>query len=43
MIALDRDLFTLIDEAVNLRVVADTQVLATIFDGRIVIDQRQDG
>ncbi len=43
MIVLDRDLFTLIEEAFNHRVVADTRVLVTIFDGRIVIDQRQYG
>jgi predicted amidohydrolase YtcJ len=40
LIVLDRDLFAVNDEPTDLRAVADTRVLVTIFDGQIVTDQR---
>jgi hypothetical protein len=36
LIVLDRDLFTLVEQGVTSREIADTQVLMTIFDGEIV-------
>ncbi|MGB3713918.1 MAG: amidohydrolase [Candidatus Promineifilaceae bacterium] len=42
LIVLDRDLFSLKDQGLNSRAIADTRVLTTIFDGEIVYQSHND-